>query len=114
MSDRNGDGRAECHRFAFPLAAFLAAFIACLPPGQVFAQDDPARGTVSVGLYESPPFVMNTDGGAPEGMSIELWELLAERLDLSTDYSVYPTVRALAEAVGNGKIGVAVSNLTIT
>ena len=67
------------------------------------AQDDPAQGTVSVGLYESPPFVMNTEGGAPEGMSIEIWELLADGLGLDTEYSVYPTLRELIEAVSAGR-----------
>ncbi len=88
MFDRNGAGRAKSNRFTFPLSALLVALIGCLLPGPTFAQDDPAQGTVSVGLYESPPFVMNTDGDAPEGMSIELWESLAERLEPSTDYSV--------------------------
>lgn len=82
--------------------------------GPVRAQEDPAPGrTVTVGLYASPPFVME-EGGRYTGMAVELWEALAHPLGLRTEYRMLPTIRALVDATASGEIDVAVTNLSIT
>ncbi len=75
--------------------------------------DPPARETVEVGLFISPPFVMQGEDGY-EGMAVDLWELVAGRLGLETHYRVYPTVRKLVAATEANDIAVAVTNLSIT
>lgn len=95
----------------------LLAIVAWLFGGAVgaSAQTGPvaAGDTVRVGLYISPPFVMEQDGHYT-GMAVELWEMLAGGLGLQSDYRVLPTPRDLVQAVAGGDIDVAVSNLTIT
>ena len=69
--------------------------------------------SLKVGLYLSPPFVMEEDGRYT-GMAIELWEAIASDLDLQSEYEVLPTIRALVQATSAGDLDVAVTNLTIT
>lgn len=78
------------------------------------AQEVPqAKQVVRVGLYLSPPFVIQKNGHFT-GMSVELWESLIDAQGLQSEYRVFPTVRALIDATANGDIDVAVTNLTIT
>ena len=73
----------------------------------------PTPQPVKVGLYVSPPFVMEGDGGF-SGMAVELWETIATDLDLRSDYRVLPALRELVQATASGEIDIAVTNLTIT
>src|SRR5690606_21151803 len=104
-----------------PLSVFLSAalsislLISILLPGTAFAQSEGEASTsgVNVGVYVSPPFVIaenNTFGG----MAIDLWEIVAGKLDLATHYVAYPTFRELVEATRAGDVDAAVTNLTIT
>lgn len=68
---------------------------------------------LAVGLYLSPPFVMEQDG-AYTGMAIDLWTLLADELGLAYNYEVFPTLSALVTATETSAVDVAVTNLTIT
>lgn len=82
--------------------------------GSSFAQEVPQREQpVRVGLYLSPPFVIQEQGQFT-GMAVELWEAVAEAQSIQTEYRLFPTVSALIDAAANGDIDVAVTNLTIT
>lgn len=85
-------------------------------PGWSFAQDEPgiSNEIVKVGLYESSPFVMKGAAESPRGMAVDLWEKLADRLEITSDYAVYPTLPELRRALQGGEISVAVTNLTVT
>ena len=69
-------------RMAALLLACLALTTAAGLSGQARAQEaqQPQR-TVRVGVYASPPFVMEA-GGAYSGMAIELWETIAQPIGL--------------------------------
>jgi ABC-type amino acid transport substrate-binding protein len=85
-----------------------------LSVGGAFAQELPdAKQPVRVGVYVSPPFVIEEKGGFT-GMAVELWQALAAAQGLQSDYRAFPTVRALIDAAANDEIDVAVTNLTIT
>ncbi len=71
------------------------------------------QGPVRAGVYISPPFVME-NGGAYDGMAIELWETIAEPLALQTEYQPYSTIRELIDAVAASEIDVAITNVSIT
>ena len=73
----------------------------------------PAKQPVSVGLFLSPPFVMQEQGRFT-GMAVELWESIAGPQGIQSEYRPFPTIRALIDAAANGEIDVAVTNLTIT
>ena len=69
--------------------------------------------TASVGVYVSRPFV-TAQAARYDGMAIELWETVAKKLELTTRYVSYPTIRELLVATRNGDVDAAVTNLTIT
>lgn len=84
--------------------ALLALFAS-----QAMAQTEPLK----VGITPVPPFVMQTDNGEWEGISIELWQQVAEGMDRS--YTLVPlTFNELLSQVENGQIDVAVGALTMT
>ena len=101
--------RGRLIRLLFALAIFAGPLAADLR-----AQDAPAAPqTVKVGLYISPPFVLEEDGRY-RGMAIEFWETLAADLGLVSEYEVLPTIRELVNATSAGDLDVAVTNLTVT
>jgi ABC-type amino acid transport substrate-binding protein len=92
----------------------VICLLALLWPAWGWAQEQTDSGqAVRVGVYVSPPFVTETDGKF-SGMAFELWEALAGTLGLQSKYEVYPTVGDLVEATADGKVDVALTNLTIT
>lgn len=73
------------------------------------AQDTPLK----IGITEVPPFVIKTDNGEWQGISIDLWRQIAE--DLGRDYEFEPMpFKQLLPAVESGDIDVAVGALTMT
>lgn len=83
------------------------------------AQDEQAAGasaqpqTLNVGVYVSPPFVLKDEDGF-SGMAVDLWNAIADRLELEARFAEYESPRALVEAATAGEIDAAVTNLTIT
>jgi len=69
---------------------------------------------LDVGVYASSPFVVPQESGRYSGMAIELWEEAAKRLNLRFRYVRYATLRELVDDTAEGKVDVAVTNLTIT
>jgi hypothetical protein len=47
------------------------------------------RDTLTVGIYHNPPFVIKTEDNDFEGLSIELWENIAQSADLTFRYELY-------------------------
>jgi polar amino acid transport system substrate-binding protein len=71
-----------------------------------------AKRKVRVATYNCPPFVIN-DNDQFSGISIYLWDKIAEQLGL--DYSIEQyKLKEMLEAVAQGKADVAVSCLSIT
>lgn len=98
-----------------PWSVRLLVFFAVLlcASSQVYAQEDTEEQGIDVGLYISPPFVMKDDD-ILSGMSIDLWEKISANQHLRSNYKEYPDLGALVDAVENGDVDVAVTNLTIT
>ncbi len=95
-------------------ALYLVMLWLLLSVNGSFAQElREAKQPARVGLYVSPPFVIEENGHFT-GMAVELWEALAKAQGLQSDYLSFPTVRALIDAAANDEIDVAVTNLTIT
>ncbi|NKW80701.1 transporter substrate-binding domain-containing protein [Ochrobactrum pecoris] len=76
-----------------------------------YAQQAPKP--VQVGVYVSEPFV-NKQGNAYSGMAIDIWQDIATRMNLASQYVEYPNYTELVKAVSEGKVEAAVTNLTIT
>lgn len=92
---------------------FLALFFLCFIPKVTFAQELQPR-PVTVGVYVSEPFVNKQTDNAFSGMAIDLWQNVAARLNLASQYTEYPNYRELVQAVAAGEVDAAVTNLTIT
>ena len=66
-----------------------------------------------VGVSGSPPFVM---GGTDmlSGISVEIWNDVAERLDQSYEFVIQPNTNANIRAVADGKVDLAIGPISIT
>ncbi|WP_321937728.1 transporter substrate-binding domain-containing protein [Paraburkholderia sp. J8-2] len=70
----------------------------------------PASVPVRVATLVLPPFVME-QGGALSGFSIDLWNAVAAKLDVSCSYQMTPDVKGVFDALRSAKADVAVSGL---
>jgi len=68
---------------------------------------------VRVAVKEAPPFVMRRVGGGWEGISIDLWRVLAERLDLNYELREQ-SLDSLLENVASGEMDAGVAAITIS
>lgn len=108
----------RCLKTRHTITAALGLIAACLIawatlPANAQELEQNAGVPLRVGVHDSPPFVMEKDGGYG-GMAIDLWELVAGDLGYNYEYQEYDTVREMIDATAAGEIDVAVSNLTIT
>ena len=67
----------------------------------------------SVGVYECPPFVAKTENDTYTGISIELWEHVAEQMELEYSIEGFP-LKDMLELVASGKLDIGVSCTSIT
>lgn len=68
---------------------------------------------LKVGTKMAPPFVIKDSEGGLTGISIRLWEAVAERLD--TDYEYVPSdLHGLFTGLSDGKLDLSVAALTVT
>ena len=98
------------------VAGFCLALLASVE--FVHAQT-PKRGDliareIVVGVKDTPPFVMKSDDGGWQGISIDLWRQVASTLQLRYRFAEEPTVDGLIQGAANGKFDVAVGALTVT
>lgn len=76
------------------------------------AAQEPAHG-VRVATRVIPPMVID-DHGRLTGFSIDLWNAIADKLKVATEYKVAPDVGALLEYVRSGKADLGISAISIT
>ena len=93
------------HRFC----TFLILLTALLISPPVLSAAQPLK----VGVYECPPFVIKNDDNTYFGLSIRLWQQIAENKKLNYSISEY-SLDDLISGVGDGTIDVGVSCLSIT
>jgi len=86
--------------------AILALWIFVFSPVNATAQDNRAMpDKVMVGVVDAPPFTMKTKNGNWEGLSIELWQAIAQKLSVEFELREY-TPEQLMVAVKRGKVDV--------
>jgi len=72
-----------------------------------------SSSTVSVGVYECPPFVIKQDDNSYTGLSIELWQYIATQMGL--EYSLKDlSLEEMLEGISKGRLNVGVSCTSIT
>jgi polar amino acid transport system substrate-binding protein len=89
----------------------ICALLLALPAAMAPAQEQPR--TVRVATRVVPPLVVE-DRGALTGFSIDLWNSIAEKMKVQTEYKVAPDVGALLEDVRSGKVDLGISAISIT
>src|SRR5262245_13452376 len=73
----------------------------------------PARELV-VGTKEAPPFAMKDPQGKWTGISIDLWQQMAEKLGIRFRFVGEPSVQSLIDATARGTYDVSIAAITIT
>ncbi len=67
-----------------------------------------------VGVKEAPPFTMKNPEGQWTGLSVELWERIAQHLKYKFRYVEATTVPDLLDGVAGGKFDIGVGAITVT
>lgn len=96
----------------------LAGLLLLLSPLPGLAQAptaaaSPGRDLV-VGISEAPPFAIRTAEKSWEGLSVDLWKRIADRLQLGYRFAEMPTIESLLIATGQGRLDAALSAITVT
>jgi polar amino acid transport system substrate-binding protein len=90
----------------------IALALIAIPVSFASAQAD--KQGLRVATRVLPPLVVEQQGGPLSGFSIELWNKIAEKLKLKTNYQIAPDVKSLLENVRAGKADVGVAAISIT
>lgn len=90
----------------------VAVFILCLYSFSAVA-DEPGKTTLRVGLSEVPPFVIHDDNGEWHGISVDLWNDVAEALGYRFEYEPMQ-FGELLPSLEAGKLDVVIGALTMT
>ena len=88
----------------------LRTLLACL----LFAWISGAvAAPMTIGVKASPPFSFQS-GDRWDGISVELWESVAEQAEMEYRYRVYPSVSEMLAAVERGEIDLALGAISVT
>jgi len=110
----SGDGLDEASMTRFLRGAAVTTLgvcgLICLPVG---TRGQTITKTLIVGTEVTPPFVMKREDGSWEGISIDLWRQIADRLHLRYEFREL-TLGAMLGAVASNQLDAAVAAITIT
>ncbi|TGQ06108.1 transporter substrate-binding domain-containing protein, partial [Mesorhizobium sp. M00.F.Ca.ET.217.01.1.1] len=94
------------------MALIIMAVAACVGAGAAVAQtqtpadlplpSDVASKDISVGMKVAPPFAFKLQDGTWSGLSIDLWQKIAGRLNLRFHYVEVPGVQDQIDGVVGG------------
>lgn len=91
--------------------AFMLLLAVFNATGQTLNQDN--NDTLTVGLNPDPPFIIEQNENQWKGVSIHLWEEIAEQLNFPYRYKKYD-LKKLQKALKNKEVEFAITPLTIT
>jgi polar amino acid transport system substrate-binding protein len=78
------------------------------------ADGEANRQKLIVGTREAPPFAMKDDAGVWTGLSIELWEDVAQDLGMAYELREMGEPETLIDGVADGTIDVSIAAITVT
>lgn len=105
MMARNGFGKSILFLMLFAMAAL---------PLPASAQQASVPRELVVGIKDAPPFTMKSRDGQWTGLTIELWERIAQGLQQKFRYVEAATVPDLLEGVASGKFDAGIGAITVT
>lgn len=86
------------------VVGIIALCVVALLPDDLSAQDRVPSETLQVGVVDLEPFAMKTADGHWEGIALDLWGEVANRMGLDFELREYASVQALTEAFVKGDI----------
>jgi polar amino acid transport system substrate-binding protein len=81
-------------------------------PLALIAQDS-IQKKISIGIKETPPFIIKNKTGGYSGLSVDLWQETAKSLNLEYTYQEYD-LKGLINALENQEIDLCINPLTVT
>ena len=95
------------------VAAAMSAMLLQPPKAQAQTPGPPEARELVIGTKVAPPFAMKAEDGTWRGISIDLWQRIADRTHLRYRFQE-TTLRGLIDGVANGSLDAAVAALTVT
>lgn len=101
-------------------------FLICIFFSNIYAQNiksdsfpdsllqDSSRIILKVGIKSSPPFVFQNEQGNWDGISVYLWEEIADKLDWQYEYVEHKNLAALIGGLDEKRIDLTINPLTVT
>ena len=99
--------------FRFLILLVIPLSWSLLSPSFLFAQDSGNNKALIVGTKIAPPFAMKADDGSWEGISIELWDEIAKKLDLDYEWQEH-NLQSLLDGVTDTRLDAGIAAITIT
>lgn len=93
------------------MACVIWAWGVCAGEAEAFRPKD---GVMTAGVFAMPPFVMTDGEGGFRGLAIDVWERATEGFGFKTRYEPFRTMRDLLEATAEGRVDVAVADVSVT
>lgn len=95
----------------FQLVTLIAAISISSP---IKAQGpDTTKNKYIVGIKQTPPFIIKGTDGRYSGLSVSLWEKIADELGIQYEYQEYD-LKGLINALENNEIDLCINPLTVT
>lgn len=93
---------------------WAAVLLFLLPASGVTANEQVTLQRLKVGVFVSPPFVIDGGNNTYSGMAIDLWKTVEDELNFVSEYVPYPSYERLLAAAKADEIDIAVTSLTVT
>lgn len=100
------------HKFNYLLPAFLILVSGLFHPAIAFDIQDQNEEQI-IGIRVAPPFVIKAEDGSYSGLTIALWEHIADQTGVDYSYQER-SIQGLIEGVENGELYASAAALTIT
>ena len=98
---------------ALLLVVIATSFATTVTKAQAQQADGAARSTLTIGTKFAPPFAMPNEQGQWHGISIDLMEAIAKKLDVDIEFAEY-TLSELITGVEKGKLDASIAAISIT
>ncbi len=95
------------------LGLWLCGMLMAMAP-LVGAPTEEKSETLIIGTREAPPFAMKSPEGGWTGLSVDLWEDVAQQLGLQFEWREMGEPETLIEAVADGSIDASIAAITMT
>jgi ABC-type amino acid transport substrate-binding protein len=107
-------GKGRRRTLPFVILAFFLCLAGSLPRHALAAPPEFPNRELVVGTKEAPPFAMKATDGSWTGLSIDLWQQVAEKLGVKYRLVEEPSVQSLLDATKRGDYDLSVAAITIT